>query len=365
MDKEKLEIRKVFVTGIYGSGKTRFAKDYARARAIPYIDFDSLFSYDLPDKQCADFLGSLPDAFVVDAIPIDANRTWGEFSEWEARNDALVVCAYCPDPSTWYRRVQEKAYRSVKPVGARERLKLLYRILRLRFHRNPPLAIDVAHHRGKYRNFFIQNLPFLARFRNVRYYDSLRREYSSREEMLERIGYRTFALEEHLDRLGKDHDRNYQDIELLGLVGYSESWKTWDRIRELVDWKGKTVSDLGCFHGYFSFKAEDRGAKVTGFDRSPAVLEVARLINEARGGKVAFRQWLGGEAVPPCDIVLCLNVLHHFGDTDRALSGMDCREAIFEVKNEHRDAVARRFDVVREVPSHRENRIILLVKRRG
>ncbi len=359
------EIGKVFVTGVYGSGKTRFAKAYARRRGLPYFEFDLLHDYRRREKQSGRILDGLPGSFVIDAIPIDENDGWDDFAAYEARNEVLVVCVYCPDRARWLRRIQEKEYRNDPRQGGRAALRLLYRIARLRLRPRYPLSIDTASHLRAYRFFFSRNAPFLARFRHVLYYDSSRGEYTTGEEMLRRVRFRNFPLEDRLDALGKDHDWKYQDIEIIDFKGYSASHETWKRIRGLVDWRGKKVLDLGCFHGYFSFKAEDAGAEAAGFDRSPPVLGIARAVNELRGGRVVFREWVGGDDLPEGEVVLCLNVLHHFADQDLAVSRMRCREAVFEIRQDCRPVVERYFEVLREVSSHRKDRIILLCARRA
>ena len=359
-------IGKVFVTGVYGSGKSRFAVRYAREERLPYIDFDRIHRYEVRERQSQRILGELPERFVIDAIPIDENGKWGDFAEYEARNDVLVVCVYCPDRDAWLRRVQDKRdaeRREGRKMGIREAVGVWMRRAGLR--PPEPLSIDVGHHLRKYRGFFNQNVPLLSGFRRVRYFDSSRNAYSSREEMLDRIRFRYFPLEDHLDGLGKDHAWKYQDIEIRNMTGYSESRKTWDRIRDLVEWGGKRVLDLGCFHGYFCFKVEDAGGLAQGFDRSAGALGVARMINELRGGRVVFREWAGGDDLPDCDVVLCLNVLHHFPDQEKALSRMVCRKAVFEIKEECRPAVEKYFTVERDMGSHRPDRCILLCARRG
>ena len=358
---------KVFVTGVYGSGKTRFADRYARDHGLPRVHFDRLHRYDAKERQSAKILEGLPRAFVIDAIPFDENGKWSDFAAYEADSEVLVVCVYCPDRGPWLRRVQEKRDAEKRMSGGKEtaRQKVGRWLRRAGLRPENPLTIDVAHHLGKYRNFFRQNVPLLAGFRHVRYYDSSRGAYSTREEMLDRIRFRCFPLEDHLAGLGKDHDWKYQDIEILDLVGYSESFRTWKRIRDLVDWTGKRVADLGCFHGYFCFKAEDAGARAHGFDRSPAALAVARMINDLRGGHATFSEWVGGDEFPESDVLLCLNVLHHFADQDMAVSRMRCKEAIFEIKEESRPVVEKYFEVTRRVDSHRADRCILLCARRG
>ncbi len=366
MEQEKRPnaVEKVFITGVYGSGKTRFARRYARKQRLPYFDFDRIHRYDDHGKTAERILADLPERFVIDAIPIDSQGRWTDFITYESANEVQVVCVFCPDRKRWLRRIQEKDYINDPTRGLRAALKLRYRIARLRLRPDYPLSIDADHHMREYRRFFLENVPILKRFRHLLLFDSCRKEFTSAEEMLARVGSRTFPLEEHLDSLGPNHDRKYQDIEILNFVGYTESHKTWDRIRDLVDWRGMRVLDLGCFHGYFCFKVEDAGGIVEGLDRSRPVLDVAAMINDLRGGRALFREWVAGNELPECDMILCLNVLHHFENPEKALSTMRCRQAIFEINEDNRPLVEKYFRVLRETGSHRPNRRIFLCDRR-
>jgi 2-polyprenyl-3-methyl-5-hydroxy-6-metoxy-1,4-benzoquinol methylase len=370
---------RTFVTGVYGSGKTWFAKRYAARRGVPFVSFDDLFRYGVRENQSRAILRDLPAAFVMDAIPIDENAAWDDFREYEAGHDVLIVCAYCPDPVRWLRRVAAKADQAAvgrlrlgralpRQIGtlARQRLRDLKRTLRgthpksLRLHDRQERA-----HLREYRDFYTRRLAVLRTFRNVLYYDSLRDELTSETEMLRRMHAETFPLHEHLDRATGEYDAAYQDIEALEASGYSESARTWENIGDLIEWRGRRVVDLGCFHGYFSFKIEDRGGIVTGLDRSAAALETARMVNALRGGRVEFRQWTGGDPIPECEIVLCLNVLHHFGDAamqERVVAGMRCDAALFEINAGQLPMLERRFRELARHRSHRQNRIIVLAK---
>ena len=157
------------------------------------------------------------------------------------------------------------------------------------------------------------------------------------------------------------YDKMYQDIEYIDMIGYSSSFKTWESIKDLVKWKGKIVADLGCFHGYFAFKIAELGGKVTGLDRSPEVLDTAKLLNDLYKSSVEFKQWVGGEPVSEeFDIALCLNMLHHTGDEEKTLQNLNCKTVIFEVKYDQRFLISQYFNTIKSVPSHRVGRIILL-----
>lgn len=170
-------------------------------------------------------------------------------------------------------------------------------------------------------------------------------------------------FKKHLDAC--TYDKKYQDIEYIDFKGYSESYKTWNAIKDLIEWKDKTVADLGCFHGYFSFLIARHGGIVTGMDRSPEVLETTEILNEAYGNIIKTKQWVGGELVPDTfHVALVLNVLHHFGDQEKALQNIKAQWVVFEVKYDQRFLISQYFKEIRTVPSHRVGRIIVLGERR-
>jgi 2-polyprenyl-3-methyl-5-hydroxy-6-metoxy-1,4-benzoquinol methylase len=172
------------------------------------------------------------------------------------------------------------------------------------------------------------------------------------------------AFKLHLDT--QIYDKYYQDIEYLDFVGYTSSWKTWETIKSLVDWKDKTVLDVGCFHGYFSFNVARRGAKVLGLDIWPQVIETTSILNKEYGNLVSLRVWAAGDLVAEhFDVALFLNVLHHFKDPDKVISqDIDCSTGVFEVNDNQVDMIEKYYIVDRKFPSHRPGRVILLGQRR-
>ena len=169
----------------------------------------------------------------------------------------------------------------------------------------------------------------------------------------------------YLDK--QTYDKYYQDIEHIGFKGYSESSKTWENIKNLIDWNNKSIIDLGCFHGYFCFKAEQAGATVVwGLEGHPTygnqILETVNLIKEMNGSKVNFICWdvNADEVGPECDIALCLNCLHHFPDQEKVLSGLKCKWIICEINNDQIELVKKYFTIIKRILSHRKNRVILL-----
>lgn len=162
------------------------------------------------------------------------------------------------------------------------------------------------------------------------------------------------------------YDRNYQDIVPLGFRGYSRSYQTWERIRGLVDWSGLSVVDLGCFHGYFCFRAKEAGAsKVQGLDTADFALVTARMIGELEGLDVEFNQWDDTQEIPKSDVTLLLNALHHFVGPLECLKRIRSEQVIFEIKQSQQAMVASVFDIVTTVASARRGRVILLAKRKS
>ena len=171
-------------------------------------------------------------------------------------------------------------------------------------------------------------------------------------------------LKKHFDE--QTYDKNYQDIEVLGKIGYTESYLSWQNILRLnIDFYNKIVCDLGCFHGYFAIQSAKAGAVVLGLDRSSTVLKTATMITELSGlvDKIKYNVWTGGDFIPKCDLIFCLNVLHHFEDQDLAISKMHT-DTLFEINVSQLSLVEKYFNVESSAPSHRSGRQIYFCKRK-
>jgi SAM-dependent methyltransferase len=80
---------------------------------------------------------------------------------------------------------------------------------------------------------------------------------------------------------------------------------------------GKSVLDIGCRYGYFSFEAAKRGAiRVVGVDFDEDALAKADKLNFIMKSKVEFRNLdISKQSIDETfDYVICLNVLHHLQD---------------------------------------------------
>lgn len=344
---------KIFVTGIYGSGKTYFAKEYAKKKHIEFISFDKIHDYKKVSRfQAKKILKALPSNFIIDAIPISDRKSshfWDDFLIYEKKNQLQIIYIYCSNTSLWIQRWHMRPRLSIK-----DKFNYFYK----KKFKSKDFNKEIDNFRKDYAEFFVATIPLLKKFNHVIYYDSFKREFTSQTEMKKRISFNLLKLRNHLDL--QKYDKYYQDIEIIDFIGYSESYKTWRRIKNIVSWRGKTVTDLGCFHGYFSFKIEDRGGSVIGLDKHKFVLETTRMINHLSHHHVVFKQWVGGQTIPKCDIILCLNVLHHFQNLDKALKKMKAKEVIFEVNIGDRGRIEKYFHILKQLPSHRYQRVILL-----
>lgn len=173
------------------------------------------------------------------------------------------------------------------------------------------------------------------------------------------------ALRTHFEC--QTYDKNYQDVDCLGLKGYDRSAPSWEKIlQDLgIDFSNKSVCDLGCFHLYYSLAALKAGASfVYGLDKYQPVLDTSALIAEVEGvsDKISLQQWEGGAETPKCDIALVLNVLHHCTNQELTLKNIQCESAVFEINAEQIPLVSNFFEIKRMTSgreyAHRPPRVL-------
>lgn len=93
----------------------------------------------------------------------------------------------------------------------------------------------------------------------------------------------------------------------------------WASFKAQVDFRAKTVLDIGCNIGWFLFSALDEGARrVVGHEGKASCGQFVRAAIAAagEGDRFEFHNAYFDFAMPPpaVDIVLLLNVVHHLGD---------------------------------------------------
>ena len=168
----------------------------------------------------------------------------------------------------------------------------------------------------------------------------------------------------------RTYDRLYQNIEVLGVIGYDNSAPTWEKIQSLpLSWENQIVCDLGCFHGYFSLKVKEAGAqRVIGLDHSDDILETAKLIAQCSEKDIEFQKWIGGEKTPICDTALVLNMLHHCENQSQTLENIQCKNAIFEVNRNQLSIIDSvfRIQTMKEGRSYpdRESRLMIYAEKK-
>jgi SAM-dependent methyltransferase len=133
-------------------------------------------------------------------------------------------------------------------------------------------------------------------------------------------------VREWLDSLPKSGFRYYQQIDLpygLRIAGRDRSRTARVIFQEPP--RGRRVLDIGCDFGYFCHEAIRLGAvEAVGLERNPDSVALARTITEIKGGPVTVLHGnLEEPEVPalhgPFDLVLLLNVIHHFRDPFAAM----------------------------------------------
>jgi 2-polyprenyl-6-hydroxyphenyl methylase/3-demethylubiquinone-9 3-methyltransferase len=89
-------------------------------------------------------------------------------------------------------------------------------------------------------------------------------------------------------------------------------------VMERVELRGKAVLDVGCGGGLLSEALAAQGAKVTGIDLAPAVLETARLHLYESGLQIEYlersAEALAAERPQQFDVITCMEMLEHVPD---------------------------------------------------
>jgi ArsR family transcriptional regulator len=123
-------------------------------------------------------------------------------------------------------------------------------------------------------------------------------------------------------RLRKENFFRHGVDEQRGQIVPGRSWAAWSRALGLL-LPALDVADLGCGEGYLTIEAAAWARRVTGVDRSAAVLARARALADRR--RVRNITWKRGElehvplADDATDVVLLSQALHHAEHPARAL----------------------------------------------
>ena len=95
---------KVFVTGIYASGKSTFVNKYRQSHELPYLSFDAIYGYAARGERMDLVYTSMEmlGTFIMDALPMSNLLTdWDAFSAFVQDHNCTIVIVKC-DVDTWY-----------------------------------------------------------------------------------------------------------------------------------------------------------------------------------------------------------------------------------------------------------------------
>ena len=167
--------------------------------------------------------------------------------------------------------------------------------------------------------------------------------------------------------IGAKYDFKYQDIEYIDFIGYSHCYKGWENLKDLIDWKGKSVVDLAGHHGYYAIKIKQAGARRSAtYDFVQAVVDTNNILNDSLGNPIEVGFWESKEPIPKgYDIALLLNYLHHMPDQELTVKNLTAYgPVIFEVNPPQQELIEKYFNVIKTKVSHHSpaeiNRVILL-----
>ena len=171
---------------------------------------------------------------------------------------------------------------------------------------------------------------------------------------------------------------SYQNVIINGVEnpGFTKSHVSWASIQQLgVSFFNRTVCDIGCFHGYFSFQIERCGAsKVVGYEPNDEAREEAMKIKSATGFNTELiDREFGGDGFfdREFDVGVALNMLHWVREKvglEQYKKTIDelcqyCICLVVEVNPEDFDIIKEIAEangkvLAKQLPSHRHGRII-------
>ena len=171
---------------------------------------------------------------------------------------------------------------------------------------------------------------------------------------------------------GESKNPFYQTVEIDGenvLDGFHVSYKSWDDIERLgIDWQGKKIGEIGCMHGYFLFKAEDKGAiGGIGYDIDIKAINVANYLADKKKSTNIFEVHNINDGInKQFDIIFALNMLHYVEHIDKLLENLfsNCKEAVFEANTNEAEKViligtSKQFEIKQLLFSNVSKRFII------
>jgi len=111
----------------------------------------------------------------------------------------------------------------------------------------------------------------------------------------------------------KNRGMKFKPLDFAWIRACRDKWRI---ISKHVNFKGKTVLDVGCQSGYSPLEAVRRGArKVIGIENRQSIIDVGRFAISQLNLQARITLKLEDWALAPCekhDIVICMGLLHYF-----------------------------------------------------
>jgi len=288
----------IILGGVMGAGKTHFSKRFVKENDFELINYDELFKIHNKNYQ----------------------ETLKDFINLVNASDKDVFCDgwFNPLDLITLDRIIEKwlIYASPEVCFGRfcERVKV-----------NNPEGYSIDMILSVYPKIFLGDYDNIIDY--TKEYDGVSKpEEITREEVERRFNSFVKKRNECIELanyIKNNFDYYYQGykfdcgVETLGLRGKNGEFLTDLSFREIlkyVDFKGKSVLDLGCNIGYFCFKAKENGATtVIGVENADRYLIVANKIKKILGYDVNFvKEDIVTMEYPKSDIIFLLSIVHHF-----------------------------------------------------
>ena len=225
------------MVGSGGCGKTFLAQKISKEQGHTYLAHDAHYDYRQKEEGLTSFLDWLAETvnscpkknFVLDGYTLFFDTFFKRLEPLIKHHEIKAKVVFAP-----LRVIKQRRKQQGKPVLDSEILSTYYSI-------------------GKSLDWTKCELIDTSTFETVKNYCQLM-------QILNPVSRK--AVEDFVASLAvkpQGYDKYYQAIELpfgIEVKGYSPTKASWKIVSSLISFKGKSVVDLGCNHGYHLFKAE-------------------------------------------------------------------------------------------------------------
>lgn len=360
----------MILMGMGESGKTTYAKGIAKERNYEYLDFDSFCPYGGGNNffrtldSIIKILNENPDKnYILDGYVYPLN---GEYL------------------GTDFDYLKKRIKHKIKPVVIYTNAEIISKRVN---KRGSPDKVD--------KDFVIQIYKDISKYWDLNNADFVEasnnefKRFGSYDEVIKVVkGINEQDVRNFIQKLELRYPHNYQSIELpfgYKVQGYNNNYEyeSWDRIKNLFNFKDKKVADIGSSWGFFCFKVKEKGARsVIGFEKNKKDVKIAREVALLNESDVDFEVLdVDKKDIPiwACDMTLFMNVSHNLKNPTYAFAKIfdRSRNVITEVQltkdkpdfaiisKEKIIKIAEKYKhkLIKEVESARPNRIIMLFGR--